>query len=102
MTKQETPERTHQKARGKDTERCHERGNRVPCREKVTTDDCGKIAVDTKVVPFHYITGDTGEDNLPFRPRTSSFQGCRLFSTRGRRTAFWSPSPSRTARWPRG
>jgi hypothetical protein len=40
--------------------------NRVLCREEVPTNDCGEVAVDTKVVPFHHIAGDAGEDNSPF------------------------------------
>jgi hypothetical protein len=69
IAKHKTAEWAHQKARGKDAERRHERGNRVLCREEVPTNDCGEVAVDTKVVPFHHIAGDAGdagEDNSPF------------------------------------
>src|SRR5437588_3129654 len=70
MTKDEAPEGTHDKTCGKDAECCNQRGDRVLRREKMASNYRGEIAVCGKVVPFHHIAGDPGEDR--------AFLSCRI------------------------
>src|ERR1700730_9243843 len=62
MTKDQTAEGPHQEPRGEDAERRQQRRNRVFCREELPPDHGSEIAVDGKIVPFHHIAGDPGEN----------------------------------------
>jgi hypothetical protein len=52
MAEQQTSQGADQKTCGEDPKRCNERRDRVLCREEVTPDVSGEIAVDAEIVPL--------------------------------------------------